>query len=98
MEAEDLVVDEGGKRKVVEEIGEVFPYVGVAVLPETLVVEAVDLCDLTRLVVATENCDALRISDFESNKERDRFDRVITSINIVTCMILLEICLNRCSR
>jgi hypothetical protein len=32
VEAEDLVVDEGGEGEVVEEVGEVLPHVGVAVL------------------------------------------------------------------
>lgn len=47
----DLVVDQGGQREVVEQVGEEFPDVGVAVLAQTLVVEAVDLGDLSRLVV-----------------------------------------------
>lgn len=36
-------------------------------------------------MVATEDCDALRISDFESNEEGDGFDGVVSSINIVAC-------------
>ena len=85
MEAEDLVVDQRGEGEVVEEVGEVFPHVGVAVLAQALVVEAVDLRDLAGLVVATEDGDALRVSDFESDEERDRLDRVVASINVVTC-------------
>jgi len=43
VEAEDLVGDDGGHGKVVEGVGEVLPHVGVAVLAQALVVEAVDL-------------------------------------------------------
>ena len=39
----DLVVDQGCERKVVEEVCEVLPHVGVSVLPQALVVEAVHL-------------------------------------------------------
>ena len=46
VQAEDLVVDQGGEREVVEQVGEELPHVGVAVLPQALVVEAVDLRDL----------------------------------------------------
>lgn len=67
MEAEDLVVDEGGKGEVIEEVGEVLPNVCVAVFSQAFVVEPVYLCDLARLVVAAENRDALRITDFEGN-------------------------------
>ena len=63
VKAEDLVIDEGGKRKVVEQICEVFPYVRIAIFSETLIVEAVDLCDLAGLVVPTEDCDSLGVSD-----------------------------------
>jgi hypothetical protein len=41
MEAEDLVLDDSGKGQVVEQLSELFPHVGVAVLPQAFVVEAV---------------------------------------------------------
>ena len=68
VEAEDLVVDKGSKGEVVEEVCKVFPYIRVAIFSETFVVETVDLRDLTGFVVATEDGDALRISDFKGNK------------------------------
>lgn len=84
VETEDLVVDEGGQREVVEEVGEVLPDVGVAVLSEALVVEAVDLGDLAGLVVATEDGDAGGVSDLEGDEEGDGLDGVIATIDIVT--------------
>lgn len=84
VEAEDLVVDQGGKGEIIEEIGEVFPYIRVTVLSETFVVEAVNLSDLAGLVITTKNCDALRISDLECNEEGDGFDGIIASINVIT--------------
>ena len=86
MEAEDLVVDEGSEGEVVEKVCEVFPYVRIAILSEALIVEAIDLGDLAGFVVATEDCDALRVSNFESNEEGDSLNGVITSINIVACI------------
>jgi len=68
VEAEDLVVDKGGEGEVVKEVGEVLPYIRVPIFSETFVVETVDLRDLARFVVATEDGDALRISDFKGNK------------------------------
>lgn len=52
VEAEDLVIDQSCQGKVVEEIGEIFPDVCVAVFSKALVVETVDLCDLAGFVVA----------------------------------------------
>jgi hypothetical protein len=74
VEAEDLIFDQGGERKEVEKVGEVLPHVRISVLSETLVIEAIDLSDLTRFVVATEDSDALRISDFESYEKSDSLD------------------------
>lgn len=53
VEAEDLIVDEGGKGEIVEQIGEVFPDIRIAILSKTFVVEAINLRDLTGFVVTT---------------------------------------------
>lgn len=84
MQAENLVVDKSGQGQVVEEIGEEFPNIGVAILSQALVVETVNLCYLTGFVVSSENCDALRIPDFEGNEEGDSLNGVIPSINVVS--------------
>lgn len=47
-----LVLDESGERQVVEQVCEELPDVGVSVLSEALVVKAIDLGDLTRLMVS----------------------------------------------
>ena len=83
VEAEDLVVDEGGERQVVEEVGEVLPDVCVAVLTEALVVKAVDLGDLARLVVSTEDGDTLWVADLEGNEEGNSLDGVVATVDIV---------------
>jgi hypothetical protein len=85
VEAEDLVVDEGREGEVVEEIGEVLPDVRVAVFAQAFVIEAVDLGDLAGLVVAAEDGDSLWEADFESDEEGDGFDRVVASVDVVSC-------------
>lgn len=83
VQAEDLVVDEGCEGQVVEEIGEVLPHVCVAVFPEALVVEAVDLGDLARLVVAAEDSDAPGVADLQGDQQGDCLNRVISSVDVV---------------
>ena len=68
VEAEDLIIDKGSEGKIVEKVGKIFPDIRIAVLAKTFIVEAVDLGDLARFVVAAEYCNALRVSDFESNQ------------------------------
>lgn len=67
VEAEDLVVDKGGEGEEIEEIGEVLPDVCVTILAKAFVVEAIDLGDLTRFVIATEDGNALWVSDLKGN-------------------------------
>ena len=74
METEDLVLDEGRQRKVVKEIRKVLPDVGVTILAQAFVVEAVDLSDLARFVVTAENGDSLWVADLECDEQSNSFD------------------------
>lgn len=84
VKAKDLVVDESGEGEVVEDIGEVFPDVGIAVFSQALVIKPVDLGDLPGLVVPSQNGDALWVSDLESNEQGDSLDRVVASVDVIT--------------
>ncbi len=53
-----LSINQRSEWQVVEQVCEVLPDVGVAVLPQALVVEAVDLRDLPRLVVPSQDGDS----------------------------------------
>ena len=88
MEAEDLILDEGGQRQKVEEVGEVLPDVRITIFSKALIVEAVNLSDLTGLVVAAEDGDARRVANFEGDKKGDGFDAVVTTIDIVALLEL----------
>lgn len=74
MQTEDLVFNESGERKVVEEIGKVFPYIGVAVFAKALVVEAVHLGDLAGFVVAAEDGNPLGVTDLQADQESHGLD------------------------
>jgi hypothetical protein len=84
MKAEDLAIDQGCEREVVEEIGEVFPDIGIPIFAEALVIEAIDLSDLTGFMVTTQNGNALWVADLKGDKESDGFNGIVTAINIVT--------------
>jgi hypothetical protein len=51
--AEDLVINHNGEGQEVKQVGEVLPNVRGSIILQTLVVEAVNLSDLTGLVVAS---------------------------------------------
>jgi hypothetical protein len=66
-----LVVDKGSEGEVVEEVGEKLPDVGVAVLSQAFVVEAIHLSYLARLMVPSEDGYTLAISDLARRAKRE---------------------------
>lgn len=84
MQTEVLVLNQSCKWKIVKELSEALPDIGVAVLASTLVIEPIDLSDLPRLVVASEDSDSLLVSDFKRKKESDSLDRVMAPVHVVT--------------
>ena len=54
------------------------------IFAQTLIIEAVNLSDLARLVVAAQNRDAVRIANLQCNEKGDRLDTVMTTVNIIS--------------
>ena len=84
MEAEDGVVDNSSEREVVEELSEVNPDIRVAILSKALIVEAVDLSNLSDLVVTSEDGNSVLEPHLQSDQERDSLDRVVATIDVIT--------------
>ena len=53
MESKNAAFDESSDREIIEKIGKRLPNIGVSVLAHTFVVKAIDLGDLTALMVPT---------------------------------------------
>ena len=84
MQTEDLVLNYRCEGQVVEQICEVLPDVRVAIFAEALIVETIDLSDLSRLVIASENCDAVLKAHFQANEKCHSLDRVISTIDVIS--------------
>ena len=79
-----LVLNQSGQGEVVEEVGEVSPDVRVAIFPQALVIEAVNLCDLSRFVISAEDCNTIAVAKLKSNEESHGFNRVVASVDVIT--------------
>ena len=69
VQTEDLVFNYSRQRQVVEKFSEVFPNVGIAVLAQALVVEAIHLRDLSAFVVAAKNRQSVFEAHFQSYEQ-----------------------------
>ena len=83
VKAENLVLDHRSKRQQIEQIGIVLPDVGIAVFTEALIIETVDLCNLARLVISTEDSDAVLEANLERHEQSHRLDRIVAAVHIV---------------
>ena len=84
MQTEDLVLNYRCEGQVVEQICEVLPDVRVAIFAEALVVESIDLSDLTRLVIASDQSDTLRVTNFQGEQKKERLDRIVATIDEIS--------------
>ena len=84
VKAENLIFDDSCQRQVVKEVRQVLPDISIAVLSETLIVEAIDLCDLTTFMVTAENRDAFLKAYFEADEKCDGLHRVVSTIDVIT--------------
>ena len=55
MQTKHFIFNDCSQREQVEQISEVLPHVSISVLPQALVIEAIDLGDLSRFMIASEN-------------------------------------------
>jgi hypothetical protein len=67
MEAEDGVINDSGQGEIIEQLGEEHPDVRVTIFPQALVIEAIDLGDLSHFVVTSENSNSVLVPHFQSD-------------------------------
>lgn len=65
-----MSINQGSERQVVKQVCEVLPDVGIAVLPQALIIEAVDLRDLPRLMVSSQDGDSLLKTNLDGKSKQ----------------------------
>ena len=80
VDAKDATIHDGTQRQIIKYLTTPAPYVAAPILALTFVVKPVNLGDLPRLVVSTDERYAIRVSHFERQKKKEGFDAVEPSI------------------
>lgn len=65
VDTEDLIVDDGRQTQIVEDLSAVSPHVYRAILLQALIVESIHLSNLSRLMVSTNQGNAIGVSHFQ---------------------------------
>uniref|UniRef100_A0A1J3KBL9 Uncharacterized protein n=1 Tax=Noccaea caerulescens TaxID=107243 RepID=A0A1J3KBL9_NOCCA len=68
MNTKDLSIDDSSNGKVVKNFCAIFPRVRVTVLSVDLIIESIDGCDLSRLMIATKKSDPFWVFDLEAEQ------------------------------
>lgn len=63
MDTEDFILNNGSKAEVVKDLCAVFPDIEGSILSQTLIIETINLGNLSRFVVASDQGNSIRISD-----------------------------------
>lgn len=61
MDTKDSIVNNGRQTEKVKNFATVSPHIDRTKFAKTLVIESIDLCDLTRFMIATYQCDPVRV-------------------------------------
>ena len=69
MQTEDLVLHNCCDWEVIKEVSKVTPDVSTSILSVALIIEAIDLCDLSTLVIASKNSNPVGEPNFEQNQD-----------------------------
>mmetsp|Transcript_11852 Transcript_11852/g.34208 ORF Transcript_11852/g.34208 Transcript_11852/m.34208 type:complete len:246 (+) Transcript_11852:453-1190(+) len=84
VQAKDRMLHQRRQREVIEQIREHLPNIGASVLSNAFIVEPVHLRDLTTLMIASQDEDAVRVSDLQAHEHRDRFYGVVPSVHVIS--------------
>jgi len=61
---ENTIIDNSSQRQVIEYVSTVSPDIQRAILPQALVIETINLSDLSALMIPTDKSDKVRIAHF----------------------------------
>lgn len=83
MHAEDIVIHDSGQSKEVKDLAAVAPHIERTIFAQAFIVESINLGDLPRLMVATNEDDLIRVANFQRQEKEEGFNAVVATIDKV---------------
>jgi hypothetical protein len=84
MDAENLALYNSSNTQVIEDLSAIFPRIGIAILSDGFIVEAINSGDLSGFVVSSKEGDVGRVLKFETEEQLEGFDGVEASIHEIS--------------
>lgn len=86
MNAKHSSIHYRSQTEIIKHLATIPPHTSTAILPQTLVIESIDLGDLSRLMITPDECYSIRITHFEGEEKEESLDTVESSVYVVSCM------------
>ena len=84
MDTKDLLIDQSGDAHGIEYVHHVLPGVGVSVLLHALIIETVDLSDLSSFVVTAQQHNSIRVTSLQREKQLHCFYTEVTTVDVIS--------------
>lgn len=84
MKTEYLILNNRSERKQIEQICVIFPDICISVFPQTLIIKTVDLCDLSWLMISSEDSNSILEPDLDGHQESDSLHWVVASVDVIS--------------
>lgn len=64
MDTENFSLNNSSNTKIIEDLGAIFPRIGITILSDGLIIESIDCCDLSSFVVTSKESNVCGILKF----------------------------------
>lgn len=83
MNTENAPINNSPEGQIIKNLAAISPYIRRPVFPLTLVIETIHLRDLTRLMIASDKRNAVRVAHFVGKEQEERLNGVEATVDKV---------------
>ena len=84
MDAENFIINNCSKCKIIKYVSTVSPYIYASILPQAFIIKSINLRYLSTFVIAPDQCNSFGVSHFKCQKQQEGFNGVKPSVYEIT--------------